>query len=346
MKTADRIFCLCRADVSESASWFHTLPAPGEYPGGTVMHKGKPVKDAVIVIDPEAYNRISEAFKADALRPDWPGILVDREHFSLDLDKGSDALAWAKEIRIADDGIWTRWDLTPPGRDAWQNRVLVSRSPVLDLERMDGNRFRPVRIDSIAMTNTPHFDTLSTIAAARAAEEQGTATPDVAPNKGDAMDKQLLAELGLPETATVADAIAKVQALKSAATTSEAEMKKAEAACRKAKCDAFIAAHKPQIADEAKFREAYEKNPEATESAFGVFRSAPEKAPSQTRISARDAKAPDGKGGDEAAATRRTKQAEAVAAYRSANPGTTCREAEAICRRQQPALFSSQGDAE
>ena len=156
------------------------------------------------------------------------------------------------------------------------------------------------------------------------------------------MDKQLLAELGLPETATLQDCIAKIQSMKTAGTASEAELKKAETACRKAKCDASIVAHKAQIADEAKFRTAYEANPEATEAAFGVFKSAPEKPQGQTRIVAKEAKTPDGKGAEVAlVAERRTQQSAAIAACRAANTGMTCREAEAICRRQNPALFTT-----
>lgn len=335
MKIAKTFFCLCKADVSDGASWFHTLPPPGEYPAdGVVLHKGKPVKGAVFVIDQASFDKIVASFKSDSQRSDWPGLLVDREHYSLKRDQPSDAMAWAKDIRVDDAGLWTRWDFTAPGKALWDGRVLVSRSPVMDLEPMPNNRFRPVRIDSIAMTNTPHFDQLSTLAAARAAEVQT--------QEGDAMDKQLLAELGLPETATLQDCIAKIQSMKTAGTVAEAEMKKAETACRKAKCDAFIVAHKAQIADEAKFRTAYEANPDATEAAFGVFKSSPEKPQGQTRIVAKEAKTPDGKGAEVAvAAERRTQQSAAVSACRAANPGMSCREAEAICRRQNPAIFST-----
>ncbi len=280
---------LCRADITPDASWFQTLPPFGEYPAGRVMHQGKPVEDAVVVIDRAAYDAITAAFQADAQRADWPGVLVDREHFSLDLDKPSDAMAWARDIRSDESGLWTRWDFTPPGREAWESKVLVSRSPVLQLERIEGKRFRPVRLDSIAMTNTPHFDMLSTLAAARAADiSTGRQLPPLT-KQGEASMNKLLALLGLPETATEDEALAKVQSLIDASAAADAEMKKAQAACRKAACDAFMVRHKDSIADEAKFRLAYEANPEATEAAFGAFRVA---APSVSRIAARDAQTP------------------------------------------------------
>ena len=289
MRFANRIFCLCRV-VNNDGAWFHTVPQTGEYPGGNVCHNGERVKNAVIVIDREAYDRILSAFGSEKSKPSFHGLLVDREHFSLDSDKPSDAMAWAKDIREDADGLWTRWDFTPPGQAAWDDKVLVSRSPVMILERIAGNRFRPVALESIAMTNTPHFD-LSTIAAARAAEEQGTAAPDAAQKQGDQTMNKLLALLGLPETATEDEACAAAQVIIDRASAADAEMKKAQAACRKAACDAFIAANKARITDEAQFREAYDKNPEATEAAFALFR-ADAPAPSTMRLSARDAQTP------------------------------------------------------
>jgi hypothetical protein len=306
MRFANRTFCLCRV-VNNDGAWFHTVPKLGEYPGGNVCHNGEPVKNAVIVIDREAYDRMLSAFKSEKDREGFHGLLVDREHFSLDSDKPSDAMAWAKDIREDFDGLWTRWDFTPPGQTAWDDKVLVSRSPVMILERIAGHRFRPVALESIAMTNTPHFD-LSTIAAARAAEEQGTAAPDAAQKQGDPTMKKLLALLGLPETATEEEAVAAAQVIIDRASAADAEMKKAQAACRKAACDAFISANKARITDEAKFREAYEKSPEATEAAFGLFK-ADAPAHSPTRISARDAQTP----GDAAPVT--------LAAYRAMPAG-------------------------
>ncbi len=291
MRFANRTFCLCRF-VDNGGAWFHTVPQMGEYPGGNVCHNGERVKNAVIVIDREAYDRILSAFKSEKEKTGFHGLLVDREHFSLDSDKPSDAMAWAKDIREDDDGLWTRWDFTPPGQAAWDDKVLVSRSPVMILERIAGNRFRPVALESIAMTNTPHFD-LSTIAAARAAEDT-RAGDGTQPEQGDTAMTRLLALLGLAESATEDEAVAALQSLIDKAAQADAALaaeQEAVAACRKLRCDAFVASNRHRIADEAKFREAYDKNPEATEAAFALFR-ADAPAPSTMRLSARDAQTP------------------------------------------------------
>lgn len=128
--------------------------------------------------------------------------------------------------------------------------------------------------------------------------------------------KKLLALLGLPETATEDEACAKVQGLMDSASsataakqTAEDAAKAAQSACRKAQCSAFIAEHKDRITDVAKFRDAYEKNPEATEAAFGLFKADAAAPAAPSRISARDAQTP----GDSAPVT--------LAAYRAMPAG-------------------------
>ena len=161
----------CRASSGAAGEWFETFPPYGRYPvGGTVEGAAE---GAEFVLDEAAAKAVIAAFRRDAARPGWPGVLVDREHFSADRGRPSDAMAWARDIRQEADGsVWTRWEFTAPGRALWEGRVLVSRSPLFACER-DGRDYRPVALRSIAMTNTPHFTGLSTIAAARAAGNAG-----------------------------------------------------------------------------------------------------------------------------------------------------------------------------
>ena len=266
-------------------------------------------------------------------QPGWHGILVDREHFSLDLGKPSDAMAWAQGIREDADGLWTRWEFTPPGKEAWENKVLVSRSPVMTLEHLGGKRFRPVALESVAMTNTPHFD-LSVIAA-RAADGQT--------QQGDNTMKRLLALLGLAEDATEDQACEAAQALIDAKTAAEQNAATATAAARDTKCEAFIAAHKDQIADADKFRAAYKKDPDTAEAAFGAFKAAPAKQPPTTRITARDGNTPVT---DKKTPGLAAKRQAALGAYRAANPGASFSVAWAACRDADPETFTDQTASE
>ena len=234
--------------------WFQTFPPYGRYPvGGTIP---KADKDAVYVYDEDAAQKIVESFRAAAKRPDFPGVLVDREHDSLDPKKPSDAMAWAKDIRQEEDGsIWTKWEFTPKGKELWETKTLINRSPAFYSDKVNDKEYHPCELVSIGMTNTPHFTELSNLAAARAAEVKN--------NEGEIHMKKLMVELGLDENATEDAAIAACKALKK-------ERDDALAACRKTECEAFLEANKEKIADVAACREVYMANPDAAKKMLGA----------------------------------------------------------------------------
>ena len=123
--------------------------------------------------------------------------------------------------------------------------------------------------------------------------------------------------------------------------SAEKKAEDAEAKCRGMRCDAFIAAHKHQITDEGKFREAYLKNPEATEAAVALCRTVePPKAPA-ARISARDAKTPTAAAGtDTAMQAKIAARNNAVNAYMTAHPGCSHTTAWTACRMADPETFA------
>ena len=290
-KTENIIFAACSAVKEEPATnalWFQTFPAYGRYAVGGII-KDAPA-DAEFVFDEAAAKEIIANFRAEAKKPDWPGILVDREHFSADREKTSDAMAWAKDIRQEKDGsIWTRWEFTAVGRDLWQGKVACRR---------DGKDYIPVALKSIGMTNTPHFTELSTLAAARAAEVNN--------HEGEIHMKKILEALGLAEGASEDEALAAIQGLKDKASAAEAQATEAETAkteaekakdkavaeCRAMKADAFIAAHKDTITDVAACKAAYIENPELAEKLFAACKADPAKPAQQILAPARSAQPP------------------------------------------------------
>lgn len=347
LKPLQCVFASCSDASAETAekSWFQTTPPYGEYPGGESVHdeEGNAIEGAVIVFDETYTDAIIAAFRTAASSETWPGILVDQEHYSLDYSKPSTALAWAKDIRRAADGsLWTRWEFTERGRELYEGKMLINRSPVLRLKRLPGKRFAPVELQSIGMTNTPHFKTLSPLAAAKANNQQ----------KGTTMDPEILAALGLAADASKDEALAAIQQLKdkeAAATAksadaekkaqeAETEKDKAVAECRGMKADAFIAKNSAKIADAAAFREVYLANPELAEKTIAACKASDAKtAPTVTRIVAKDAKTPSG-----AIVTSDAKIAarnKAVGDYRTAN-GCSFQTAWAACRQADPELFA------
>ena len=308
MKNDTVTFAACSAvkeDAATKATWFQTFPPYGRYPvGGTVKDAAD---DAVFVFDEAAAKAVMDAFKAAAKNPEWPGVLVDEEHYSLDSSKSSAAMAWAKDIRQENDGsIWTRWEFTPKGRELWESKTLLNRSPAFACAR-NGKEYRPVELKSIGMTNTPHFSKLSTLAAARAAEVNN--------NKGEIHMKKLMAELGLAEDASEDAAVAACKALKDQASAATKAKDEALAECRKMKCDAFIEANKAKIADEAACRAAYMANPENAEKLIAACK-APE-AKTQTVLAAAK-KTPEVKKDGESMATCREQMAALPANERAA----------------------------
>jgi len=119
--------------------WFQTFPPYGRYPALGAGGLDKKAKNAEFVFDEATAKTIIDNFHANReAHPDWPGILVDREHFSEDPEKPSDAMAWATDIRLDPDGsIWTKWDFTPSGRELWESKTLVA---ALAQEEIDAYR--------------------------------------------------------------------------------------------------------------------------------------------------------------------------------------------------------------
>ena len=308
MKNDTLTFAACSAvkeDAETKATWFQTFPPYGRYPvGGTV--KGA-AADAEFVFDEAAAKAVMDAFKNAAADPAWPGVLVDEEHYSLDPSKSSAAMAWAKDIRQEADGsIWTRWEFTPKGRELWESKTLLNRSPAFACAR-DGKEYRPIALKSIGMTNTPHFGELSTLAAARAAEVNN--------NKGEIRMKKLMEELGLAEGASEDAAVAACRAIKEKASAATKARDDALAECRKMKCEAFIEANKAKIADVAACREVYMANPEAAEKMVAACK-APD-AKTQTVLAAAK-KTPDARKDGDAFATCREQMAALPANERAA----------------------------
>ena len=316
------------------ARWFQITPPPGEYPVNVTGPDGKDVPGAILILDEAGIADITSAFRDAAAAPDFNGLLVDREHFSLDPKKPSDALAWATDIRnAADKSIWMHFDFTPEGLRIWKDKVLVSRSPVFDLLPAGGKRFRPTAITSVGLTNAPHFKQLSTRAAARASQTKGTHMENTVLTKA----------LGMAEGATDEDILAKLQeTVDKAGRVDQAEtaQQTAETAAREHRATAFISANRGAIKDEAAFRAAYIKDPDLAEAMIATCKTVATPPPGK-RVDISTAATPKGAA---TSANRRKQQTEAVNAYRSANRGATFAQAFAACAAADPETFSDNAE--
>ncbi len=357
MNVTTRIaLAICRSEsLAEGQRWYHTLPPLGEYP--MPIHLPSGTVPGVLVIDPAAMSRISQAFAAASTSADFPGVLVDREHSSEIPDGDSTAMAWAKELQVRHDGIWTRWDLTAAGEPLITGHAYAYRSPAMALEPLDAiakaqlntgtacraptapGRWRPIALRSIGLTNVPHFRDLTPALGRDSTNTTTTETP---------MDRNIICQkLGLdPAKATDEEILGALDVLVAAkadgeAVTAECTAAKSELATIKARAleadaVAFVLAHKARIKpdQEATVLAQFKANAEGTKALFG---SLAEPATARARIQASAAATP---GDRDPAAFDKGNQRAAHIASVAARDGLSRREAIGIARREKPELWN------
>jgi len=132
--------------------WVQLTPC-GEYP-----HRGAGVTQ---VIDRKACDAMVADFDGRKADENFPGVLVDFDHFSLDTDKPSEAAGWVTDLEARDDGLWARVRWSDSGLAAVQGGRFRLVSPVFPApdacEDLGGGRIRPLALVSVALTNEPNI---------------------------------------------------------------------------------------------------------------------------------------------------------------------------------------------
>jgi hypothetical protein len=133
-------------------AWIHVTPL------GEFAHAGAGV---VQVIDPEALKAITEDFTTKARAENFPGLLVEFDHFSMDTDKSSEAAGWITDLRSDDAGLWAKVRWTSKGKEAVEGGEYRLVSPVFPkpslCEDLGEGRIRPRTLMSVALTNDPNI---------------------------------------------------------------------------------------------------------------------------------------------------------------------------------------------
>lgn len=132
------------------ADGWYQIEVSGEHPAG---------KNRKQVIDAIGLASIVDRFNQEAAEANFPGILVDRDHLSHDLGNSTEALAWARELRVANGELEARLDLTDIGDPAVRNKRFKFFSTEYDpedLEDLGDGRVRPLRLAGLAFTNRPN----------------------------------------------------------------------------------------------------------------------------------------------------------------------------------------------
>lgn len=202
-----------------------TLPADSWYEIETPGDHHNPAAGVVQRLDGPAFDAIVNRFQAQAARPNFGGLLIDQDHFSLDASKSSEAFGWLKELRNRDGHLEGRIEWTDLGKPAVEGQrykffsTVYEPSPVEKLGSAQiRNRavplIRPLVLDRLALTNDPN-------------NKGGKPISNRNGNPADAADenkttmKSLLKKLGLDEGASEESAVAALQVIQNRASQVE-----------------------------------------------------------------------------------------------------------------------------
>lgn len=134
----------------------------------------------VQVIDDLAHRTIEAQFNAEKQRQNFPGLLVDFDHFSSDVTKPSEAAGWITNLRQDGDRLLAKVNWSRAGEDAVRSGRYRLLSPVFnrhEMEAIANKRYRPLRLDSVGLTNAPNMRGLAPISNRSAVLDVSTVTP-------------------------------------------------------------------------------------------------------------------------------------------------------------------------
>lgn len=210
---------LNRAGQMPADGWYE-IETPGDHPNAAA--------GLVQRLDGVAFDAIVNRFQARAAQPNFGGLLIDQDHFSLDTTKSSEAFGWLKELRNRDGHLEGRVEWTDIGQPAIAGRrykffsTVYEPSPVEKIGTAKiANRsvplVRPLVLDRLALTNDPNNKGGKPIS-------NREANPGGAAHENKPTMKNVMKLLGLAEDASEESAVAAVQKIQNRATQAEASV--------------------------------------------------------------------------------------------------------------------------
>lgn len=138
--------------------WIQLAPY-GEIEAPLVSDGAKEVK-IVQVLNHAVADGLVERFNRETASPNFPGLLVDYDHFSHDTEKSSRAAGWIEEVAARDTGLWGKVRFTAGGKSALEGGDYRLFSPVFGFPARDyqpRERVSPAALLRGALTNDPRF---------------------------------------------------------------------------------------------------------------------------------------------------------------------------------------------
>lgn len=155
------------------------------------------------VVDRMDAETLATKFRIQAAAPNFPGLLIDFDHFSHDKDKSTRAAGWIEEAEVRDDGLWGRVRFSATGKASVEGGDYRLFSPVLGYEArvyQPGEEVRPKILLRGALTNDPRFKGMVPLS-------NRQDSPAASKNRNTTMDYKsvLIGLLGLAAAATDAE---------------------------------------------------------------------------------------------------------------------------------------------
>jgi phage I-like protein len=183
--------------------WFHIAPkGTFPHPNGTMQ-----------VLDPEALEAMRRTFDEEAKAPNFPGLLVDFDHFSHDPTQPTTAAGWIGELDQREDGLYAKIRWSDLGAQALHGGRYRLASPVWNRAECDEWKapagpdgketvhLRPRRLDRLALTNDPNLPGLAPLSNRK--KEDGLTNSALRPPIATAsLRREVLRSLRLSATAT------------------------------------------------------------------------------------------------------------------------------------------------
>jgi phage I-like protein len=204
------------------------LPADGWHqlvPLGTFAHP----TGVDQVIDARAVEQMSNRFAVEAKSPNFPGLLIDFDHFSMDSGSASEAAGWVTEVKNRADGLWgkVRWSDSGESAVKGGRYRLVSPvfppadqcEPVALANSAPRRAVRPLRLVRVALTNDPNLRGMTPLSNRQAP----TPADETKPPTNRTM-KQVAVKLGLAAEASEEAVLAAVDSIMNRATKAEAAL--------------------------------------------------------------------------------------------------------------------------
>ncbi len=239
-----------------------TLPADGWChiaPLGAFRHATSGLTQ---VIDAAAVESMVRRFDLEAAAPNFPGLLVDFDHFSHDPAQPSAAAGWITALKSETApperaGLWARIRWSDAGEAAVRGGRYRLVSPVFlpgDCEAADApGSLRPLRLHRLALTNDPNLNGLAPLSNRHALSEPNPKPQPQTKTKG--IMRNLAQALGLGPEATEDLVLQHIQQLRNRAQEAETRLHRLEqdhAALLSSQVDADLDAHKARFRPESR----------------------------------------------------------------------------------------------